>query len=372
MRKIKNYNLSLLIVFIIICSCNPKDEALQLTIYSDGNKVGFINENQEIIIPVIYDEAMNFSYSYNEINRQSRKALFGISAVKKDFYWNFIDHTGKSVIQNNYDSIVRSFYFETDSLYKPEYLSGTAIVKKDGKCFYIDTEGNRINQLTFDRVIEAEQHIWVKVNNKFALLNKDLAICSEFYDEVNNSSISFKDNHSLQGFTPSARVFKNNFYFLVNRNGQKISSFYDALETPFSRDLLLARKDEKYGYVASNGKVIIDFNYQDALSICTKSKLGFVKLNNKWGALNKQGDLIIKFEYDSIKISQASTLYPRYPSFLYGLLAAKKDNKWGFIDYSGYIVIPFLYDKVRGGESNTVEVFINGKWTVLNKQGNFR
>ena len=61
-----------------------------------------------------------------------------------------------------------------------------------------------------------------------------------------------------------------------------------------------------------------------------------VKKEGKWGFINKNGDLIVPFEYDSC-----------LNYFNKNIVAVEKDNKWGFVDKSGNVVIPFEYDVVQ-------------------------
>jgi hypothetical protein len=53
-----------------------------------------------------------------------------------------------------------------------------------------------------------------------------------------------------------------------------------------------------------------------------------VKLDNKWGYIDKSGKEIIPLRYDDGRI------------FMDGLAAVKLNNKWGFIDKTGKEVVP--------------------------------
>ena len=68
----------------------------------------------------------------------------------------------------------------------------------------------------------------------------------------------------------------------------------------------------------------IDFNFDDAFSFT--ENLAKVKLNNKWGFIDKTGKTIIPFEYE-----QAI-------SFQNGKARVKKNGKWFWIDKTGKCV----------------------------------
>ena len=57
--------------------------------------------------------------------------------------------------------------------------------------------------------------------------------------------------------------------------------------------LFLSKKDEKYGYIDSEGNVVVDYIYDDATE---QNKFGYVAVqkNGKWGALDKEGKEIVK------------------------------------------------------------------------------
>lgn len=97
------------------------------------------------------------------------------------------------------------------------------------------------------------------------------------------------------------------------------------------------------------------FIFNDANTF--KEGLAGVKHNGKWGFINYQGDVIVKFEYDDT----------RY--FKNGYCAVKKGNKWGAIDKKGNIVVPIKYDEVGNFEEGLASVKLNGKWGFVSTAG---
>ena len=83
-----------------------------------------------------------------------------------------------------------------------------------------------------------------------------------------------------------------------------------------------------------------------------------VKLNGKWGFIDKQGNTVIPCKYDGAE------------SFSEGLAAVKLNGKWGFIDKQGNMVLPFKYDIAESFSESLAWVKLNDKYGLINKQGN--
>ena len=62
-----------------------------------------------------------------------------------------------------------------------------------------------------------------------------------------------------------------------------------------SRTLFLSKQDGKYGYVDKNGKVVVDYIYDDARE---QNQYGFaaVKKDGLWGSIDKNGKITVTKE----------------------------------------------------------------------------
>ena len=91
--------------------------------------------------------------------------------------------------------------------------------------------------------------------------------------------------------------------------------------------------DGKWGYkdVRVN-KIVIEPQYDEATEFY--EGLAAVRINGKWGFIDKTGKIVVKPQYDRVE------------NFYEGVAAVEIKNKWGFIDKTGKIVIEPQYDGV--------------------------
>jgi outer membrane protein OmpA-like peptidoglycan-associated protein len=101
--------------------------------------------------------------------------------------------------------------------------------------------------------------------------------------------------------------------------------------------------------------VLIPPIYQDVKDF--SEGMAAVKNENKWGFVNKYGEIIIDLKYQDAKI------------FSEGLAAVKLSGKWGFIDAIGKVVIPFRYKEVKDFKEGIAAVNLDGFWGGVNQKG---
>ena len=138
-------------------------------------------------------------------------------------------------------------------------------------------------------------------------------------------------------------------------------SFLDT--DPYADDIALTDKYErfwdlstdKYGF-KHNGTIVIPARYDLAGSF--SEGLAGVKINGKWGFIDKSGTLVIPAKYKSAE------------KFSEGLAMMKVKNKYGFIDKNGTLVIPAKYVSAGNFSEGLAKVLIDGKWGFIDKGGN--
>ena len=129
---------------------------------------------------------------------------------------------------------------------------------------------------------------------------------------------------------------------------------------PYADDIALTKEYElftdsstgKYGF-KHNGRVVIPAKYDDVMYF--SEGLASVKINGKWGVIDKSGTIVIPAKYDDAG------------DFSEGLAVVKINGKWGFIDKSGTLVIPAKYVYAGSFNEGLARVKINGKWGFIDK-----
>jgi len=179
-------------------------------------------------------------------------------------------------------------------------------------------------------------------------------------DKHANIKIPFLYDNSYYFIDGIARVRENETHKFIDINGNGL----DFLETLRSQKKLtgkqiirpFADQDGNFGFYDRNTKKqIIDYKYEAANPFY--EDLASVCLNNKWGFIDKEENIIIPFSYDRAGI------------FNGGIAAVKQNNKYGFIDKSANTILPFIYEDAHNFHENLASVQLNGKWGFINKNG---
>ncbi len=118
------------------------------------------------------------------------------------------------------------------------------------------------------------------------------------------------------------------------------------------------RDNGKYGYCASSSSstLVIPAVY-DAAQHFTPENLAAVKINDRWGYIDRTGAFAIPAQFD-----QASF-------FSDGVAPVKSGGKYKFIDRTGKTAIRARYDDADPFSDGLAAVGINGKYGYINRTG---
>ncbi len=129
-------------------------------------------------------------------------------------------------------------------------------------------------------------------------------------------------------------------------------------------ELYMVKANNKWGYINRKGEMVIEPIYENCCyhryedSCCSRiiwpDALGVVKQNGKYGAINANGDLKLKCNYDFLDQYHNS------------LLIARSGNKYGILDKNSDTIFPFIFDnQFISCNSKTGQGQINGKYYLL-------
>lgn len=155
---------------------------------------------------------------------------------------------------------------------------------------------------------------------------------------------------------------------IINLDGTaKIEPIYEAISVFDKKsDLYLIQKDKKYGVVKSGNITIIYPEYDsiglDSKNITTNIESQYliadtlipVCKSNKWGAFDKEGNVVLKVEYDGFGCNITTVEVNGIKRAVLPVLAiercngivVKKAEKYGLLDLKGKELVPISVDSI--------------------------
>ena len=168
---------------------------------------------------------------------------------------------------------------------------------------------------------------------------------------------------------------------------------YDWHDDCICNGLIKVRLDGKYGFINKDGEEIIPCKYEDADAF--SDGLAKVKSAEGWGFVNENGEEIISCKYEDVDVffyglalvqsnegfgwgfvnENGEEIIPckyKYAdAFSYGLARVQSKEGWGFVNKDGEEIISCKYEDADyfwfGAE--TAEVKLNGEWITIDKTG---
>ena len=207
----------------------------------------------------------------------------------------------------------------------------------------------------------------------YLIVNKENGLY-KIIDE-NNSKEIVPDKYKMIEFSENTQEFlvTNSLgqVGIINLDGTtKIEPTYDAISVlDKNSGLYLIQKNEKYGVIKSGNVTVIapEYNAIGLSNISSDSiidnkyflldKLIPVSKDNKWGAFDKNGKLILKLEYDafgcnltSVEIgdTEHKAVEPVITIERCNGVVVEKDKKYGVIDLEGKEMVPIAVESVYG------------------------
>lgn len=143
---------------------------------------------------------------------------------------------------------------------------------------------------------------------------------------------------SIMNFQKGTAIVKKELYGLIDEKGNEVlPCMYDSISS-FLKFYRIIKKDSTYGVVNIEGEIMkqciySDFKTREAYRNKECDYLA-LKLNDKWGFINSQGEDVTQYKFETIDVYDDSTFTAKYDGF------------YGVSDYQNNILIPFKYDEV--------------------------
>lgn len=264
----------------------------------------------------------------------------GYCAVKKKEYWGYVNESGSQITDF---VLLNAGMFSSDL---------ACITDSENNVFYIDSQGNRKKNIpseigalqvgAFSDKIAA-----IKTAEGFAYYDEDFKKVAGNYEFAGTFSEEIAGIQDGQG------------WYLINTSGKKLNETpyqgvaVDANGKAFKNGRAFVKKDGKYIMVNSKTEQIGDQLFEDAKPFGSGG-LAAVKLSGKWGFVNSEGTIVIKPQYvDAL-------------SFEYGLAAVSNGEKWGYINENGETAIEFSFDGCKSfNKSGRTFILDGNSWMMI-------
>ena len=257
---------------------------------------GVINiSGKEIISPENTNIEIKGEYIY--VQKNNLNEVYNVSGEKQEFSFNKTieptlndkykitttkenDRTYYGVMNSDNKQIINEDYLYIEYAFENYFI----VRGKNGKLGLIDSDGKTKIDLKYDmtKKIQGKEIIEVLSNDtkNVEIYNKNIEKVCEMKDaiiDIEKDYIKVYADDGLEYFDNEGNSIKSSLLFPANK--------------------IYARcKDGKWGYVDSNGKIVVDFRYDYANEI-NRNGFGAIKKDDKWGCINSDGKIIVEPSY---------------------------------------------------------------------------
>jgi hypothetical protein len=279
----------------------------------------------------------NTSKDTAESAESPKSELFYIPITSSNGFYKYITLDGKSITEAKY---IRAYVFQ----------EGRALVQhRDSLWGYIDTKGNSIASGYKQGLSFKDGMAWV--NDKGIIKSLDL--------NGNIIKTLSSDVISIWSFYEGFALFSmNGMQSYLDKNYNTIGSWY-ADGNRFQENVASVMCDNgKYGYINTNASFVINCNFDEAKTF--RNSKAIVRIGDKWGAINKQGEYIFG------PFSDVEMINPDNDIFKF----KKKDGGWGWLNSEGKVIIQPVYDEVMSFDDRDIAPVRQGdKWGYIDRNG---
>lgn len=237
-------------------------------VYDSTGKWGYVDKNNKVVIPYIYDKAENF---------RNGMAVVGINNK-----YGIIDNMNNNLLDIVYDSI---------SLPYNNYI----VAEKNNSQQLIDPKTFKSVGKIYNKILYQDNNFLIIQNdNKFGLMNdKGVEVVPPLYDSVDQLNSFFRKDIDSNGFW----LKQNNKWIYMDFNGnRRFDKSFDDVDS-FRFGYAAVKINDNWGLVDREGNEILDYKY-DKISIISSyepdsmknkfAKMVAVQLHNKFGLISLQ------------------------------------------------------------------------------------
>lgn len=324
----------------------------------EENQYGLINGGGKITVPIQYDTLI-FGEDYlvgafikDKYHKEwhalqyDGEVLFKKASDKLDIgnqgyfsflengSWGFYDYQGNKSIPNQYDQV-------------QPFINGKAIARYMGSDGVINRKGEWVIKPRKDQLQYLSDDIYIyhseKENGLIGISQGELFSTKQQFIPLNHGFLEKNDQGKLG---------------LIGPDGKRLlTTEYDEISSLQNDTVYFFRKDLHWGIITKTGKIKLSLKNPIQEMYPMGDLFIGVKIDNKYGFVDINGDLRIANRYEAIG------------AFYEDMAAVKLLGKWGFVDRIERLFVQPRYDKVFPFNGGTAIVIRNGKYGLVNKGG---
>jgi hypothetical protein len=338
------------------CIQNFKVDTTYLTYFQINNKFGMIDYKGNIVIKPIYVGIDDFSSGY-VIALKNEKDLVIINSkgdetatlpdflIKENNLPNDLKVDWDLSFKDSLFLYFNTFYTSNGTIAKKtthdftcsNFNNGLALVadrlidesSKKLKCFYGYV--NKSDEIKFPVICEEARPFYnefaaIKLKGKWGYINKNCSInIKPTYDEA----FDFNEGYAIVKTRDTISIIDTLGKCIIKLSDVNTNEWYFS---KVSCGLYPIKKNNQYGFINLKGEYIIPPIFEDVIQY-DSNQLSSVKLNNKWGVIDKNGFIVVDFiSNNPIIISQA------------GICTITYDSYYTYVDYKGNILKKTVYE----------------------------
>lgn len=317
--------IALLLIMIIYIQYQ---DSLKLKMYVDGKQVPIGSD--------LFKQEGDTTY----VNIKSLSETLGYTYTKGE-YKKYNEDEKSCYVKNNLEIVAMTADKKTMVKYI-EVVDGAPELSKEGPYgmeMRVESQNGESNTFVLDKTIK--------------MFDNQLYLPFEKMTDVFNVMVDTRTENRIKLYTLPT-LFQNAMQVAASLEYATISGVYENIRAlPYG--LIVVGDNGIFGVIDNSGKEILSVKYEN-LEFLQNSKEFFMSAENTVGLLDKDGNTIIKpTDYDDISIlDEIEQLY-----------LVKKDNKYGVLNREGEVVLHVDYDEIGLKNIDDFEVADNDDRNLL-------
>lgn len=272
------------------------DASNKVFVIEKSKKYGIANIEGKLIVPVEYNQidiTGIYLYAQNEqgttvynsngaqANIDANVAILNTSNEKYKIRINNEEGTKYGVINKEGKQLIEEKYNYIEYLYGDYFI----VSYENGKLGVVDNKENVKIEINKDSLQKIQGTDLIQTTLTESKTTQIYSKTMEKIGEMQNAMIEVEDNH--------IKMYNETETKYLDKNGKELKN----TEVYPNNKLFVKVEGNQYGFVDSNGKLVVDYKYDKAYEF---NSYGFaaVKKDGKWGAINEQGQEVIAPIYE--------------------------------------------------------------------------